>query len=152
MFGLPISSMPLVWLGVMIFFAVAEGITVGLTSIWFSVGALVALLVSLVCPNFWVQAGVFVLVSLGSLLLVGPLAKRHFRPKDHTPTNVDSLLGHEGVVLETIDNLAGTGQVKIAGQTWTARSASGAVIPQGATVTAMRIEGVRLFVLPVEPI
>ena len=143
-------SMPIVWLGLVIFFGVAEGVTVGLTSIWFSVGALVALLVSLVCPNVWIQAGLFVLVSLASLLLVRPLAKRHFRPKDHTPTNVDSLLGHEGVVMETIDNLAGTGQVKIAGQAWTARSVSGAVIPKGTTVTAMRIEGVRLFVLPAD--
>lgn len=145
-------SMPVVWLVLMVLFAVAEGITVGLTSIWFSVGALVALLVSLVCPNFWIQAGLFVLISLGSLLLVAPLARRHFRPKDHILTNADSLIGKEGVVTERIDNLAGTGQVKIANQTWTARSASGATIPKNTTVTAVRIEGVRLFVLPAQPL
>lgn len=139
-------SMPIVWLVLIVVFGLAEASTVGLTSIWFAAGSLAALLVSLVCPNFWVQTGVFVGVSLAALMLVRPMAAKHFRPKDHTPTNADSLIGREGVVMETIDNLAGTGQVKIAGQVWTARSDSGETIPEGSTVTAVRIEGVRLFV------
>lgn len=143
-------SMPIVWLILVVVFGLAEASTVGLTSIWFAAGSVAALLVSLVCRNLWVQAGVFVGVSLVTLLLVRPVAAKHFRPKDHTPTNADSLIGREGVVTEAIDNLAGSGQVKIAGQIWTARSDSGEVIPAGSTVTAVRIEGVRLFVQAVK--
>ncbi len=145
-------SMPLLWLVLIVVFGLAEAATVGLTSIWFAAGAVVALLVSLVCSNFWVQAGFFVGVSLVTLLLVRPVAAKWFRPKDHARTNADSLIGREGIVLETIDNLAGTGQVKIASQIWTARSDSGERIPEGTTVTAVRIEGVRLFVQTVKSV
>lgn len=139
-------SLPVVWLILMVCFAIVEALTVGLASIWFAVGALAALLVSLACGNFWIQCVVFVAVSLVTLLLVRPLTAKHFQPKDHTPTNVDSLIGRSGVVTEAIDNLAGTGQVRLGGQIWTARSDSGAPIPDGCTVIAVRIEGVRLFV------
>lgn len=140
------ASLPVVWLILMVLFAIVEALTVGLASIWFAVGALAALLVSLACGNFWIQFLVFVGVSLVTLLLVRPLTAKHFQPRDHTPTNVDSLIGRSGVVTESIDNLAGTGQVRLGGQSWTARSDSGAPIPQGSTVIAVRIEGVRLFV------
>lgn len=141
-------SLPVVWLILMVIFAIVEALTVGLASIWFAVGALAALLVSLACGNFWIQCVVFVAVSLVTLLLVRPLTAKHFRPRDHIPTNVDSLIGCSGVVAEAIDNLAGTGQVRLGGQFWTARSDSGVPIPQGSTVIAVRIEGVRLFVRP----
>lgn len=137
---------PIVWLILGVVFVLLEASTVGLTSIWFAIGALAALIVSFLSHNFWLQAEVFVVVSLATLLLIRPLAAARFHPKDNIPTNADSLIGKEGIVTQPIDNLAGTGQVKIAGQVWTARSESGENIPKGATVTAMRIEGVRLFV------
>ena len=52
----------------------------------------------------------------------------------------------EGVVCEDIDNLAGTGAVKLDGKEWTARSDSGANIPSGSVVKVRRIEGVKLIV------
>lgn len=142
-------SPPIVWLVLMILFAVAEGVSVGLTSIWFALGALVALLVSLICPNLWVQSFVFVGVSLLTLCLIRPLARRYFQPKGHTPTNADRILGKVGIVTEPIDNLAASGQIKVAGQIWTARSATDEPISAGVHVTVLRIEGVRVFVQPV---
>ena len=56
------------------------------------------------------------------------------------------MVGQAGLVTETVDNGAGTGQVNVLGQTWTARSQLGVVIPQGAQVTVRRIEGVKVFV------
>lgn len=137
---------PIVWLLLTVAFAAFEASTVGLTSIWFAVGALAALMVSFFSHNFWLQAEVFVAVSLLTLLLLRPVIAKKFHPKETTPTNSDSLIGKKGIVTQSIDNLAGTGQVKIAGQTWTARSESGEPLPKGTTVTAVRIEGVRLFV------
>lgn len=148
MFQYLITHMPIVWLVLMIFFAVVEGITVTLASIWFAVGALAALLVSLVCGNLWAQAFTFALVSLLALCLIRPMAKRFFQSGKPTPTNADRILKRTGIVTENIDNLAATGQVKVAGQVWTARSADGNPISAGVEVTILRIEGVKIFVEP----
>lgn len=142
-------SPPVVWLVLLIVFGIAEGVTVGLSSIWFALGALAALLVSLVCTNLWVQAFVFVGISLLTLCLIRPIAIRYLQPKGHTPTNADRILGEVGIVTEPIDNLSGKGQIKVAGQIWSARSADDAPISAGVHVTVLRIEGVRVFVQPV---
>ena len=57
-----------------------------------------------------------------------------------------SILGSEGLVTEAIDNIRGTGQVKIGGILWTARSENGSPIEEGALVTVDRVEGVKVLV------
>ena len=61
-------------------------------------------------------------------------------------TNADRVLGQTARVTETIDNTVPTGAVYADGKTWTARSASGRVIPKDTLVKVQRMEGVRLFV------
>ncbi|MCD7838558.1 MAG: NfeD family protein [Clostridiales bacterium] len=141
-------SAPVVWLILLVFFAVLEGVTVSLCSVWFALGALAALLISLVIDNLWIQLLVFAVVSLVTLLLMRPLATHMFQKKGFTPTNADRILGKTGIVTEAIDNLAAKGQVKVAGQSWSARSDSGAPISAGVHVTILRIEGVRVIVRP----
>ena len=58
-------------------------------------------------------------------------------------------VGKECMVLEEINNVAGTGAVKVAGKVWTARSADGDIIPEGSRAEAIRIEGVKLIVKPI---
>lgn len=139
----------LIWLVLTLLFAVAEAVSVGLSSIWFALGALAALLVSLLTANVWAQIGVFVAVSLLSLILFRPLAARLLHPRNHVRTNADRVLGKTGIVTEPIDNLAARGQVKVGGQIWSARSESGQPISAGVEITVLRIEGVRVFVQPV---
>lgn len=148
MMNLLTATPPLLWLALVIVFAVLEGVSVALTSIWFAAGALVALLVSFVVPVLWIQALVFALVSLAALLLMRPLAQKLMQPKGKVPTNADRVVHRTGVVTETIDNLSDTGQVKVAGQVWTARSAGEGRIFAGETVKVLRIEGVKLVVEP----
>lgn len=143
-----LASAAFVWLALMVVFLVLEGITVGLASIWFAVGALAAMLVSLFCPAIWAQVLVFAVVSLVTLCLIRPMALHLFRNTGYTPTNADRILSKTGIVTETIDNLAAKGQVKVGGQVWTARSASGDPIGVGVEVTILRMEGVRLYVEP----
>lgn len=141
-----IPLMTVIWLGAMILFAVAEALTPSvLISIWFSVGALGALVTSFLTPNFWVQLVVFLAVSCAAFALVRPLAKKYFTPGTQR-TNADRLIGQEAIVTETIDNLAGTGQASISGQIWTARGEDNTPIEAGARVTVLRIEGVKLIV------
>ena len=133
------------WLALLILFSVGEAITVGLTSVWFAVGSLGALLCAMAGGNIWLQIGVFLALSGLSLAMVRPLAKKFLIP-GYSATNADRVIGQEAVVTQTIDNLHGQGQVTIAGQAWTARSQDDTVIAEGALVRVLRIEGVKVFV------
>ena len=134
-----------IWLAVLILSAVFEAVTVGLASIWFCAGALAALIASLLHGALWLQILLFVAVSALSMALLRPLAKKYFTPR-HQATNADRVLGAEGVVLEPIDNLAGTGRVSVLGAEWAARSADGSPIPAEQIVTVQKIEGVKVIV------
>ena len=139
------AMMQIMWLVLLIVFAASEAITVGLTSIWFAAGALVALIAALLGGAMWIQLTLFLAVSLLCLLAVRPLAKRHLNDKV-VPTNADRILGRQAKVTEAIDNAAATGAVYADGKTWTARSADGRVIPAGELVEVERMEGVKLIV------
>ncbi len=139
--------MTIIWLALLIIFAVVEALTLGLASIWFCVGSLAALITAACHGPLWLQIVLFLVVSGVCMLLVRPLARKYFTPK-LTRTNADRVIGTEGVVTETVDNLAATGQVKVGGNTWTARSETDTVLEKGSRVRVLRIEGVKLFVAP----
>ena len=137
------------WLALLIAFLVVEGSTVTLVSIWFSAGSLVAMIVALLGGPFWLQLILFLGVSAGLLALLRPMVRKYIKPKV-TATNVDSLIGSQGYVTETVDNIAATGQVKLGAMPWTARSTDGSPIPAGTLIRVDRIEGVKAFVSPVK--
>lgn len=134
-----------IWLVIMVALIVGEAITVGLTFIWFAAGALGGLLVAALGGNIWLQVLVFLAVSALALALVRPVAAKLLQP-GKTATNADRVIGETAVVTQTIDNIAGQGTVKIAGQPWTARSQLDVVIPEGTRVKVIRIEGVKVYV------
>lgn len=136
------AYLPVYWLIALVVFLVIEAATLGLATIWFAGGALVALIAAM-CG-----AGIvlFLVVSLILLFFTRPLAVR-FLNKDTLKTNVDRVVGMEGVVTEEISNLAGTGKVSLGGNMWTARTENeGGTIPVDAVVTVLRVEGVKLIV------
>ena len=134
-----------VWLVITVILIVAEIITLGLTSIWFAGGALVAGLISLTGAHWLVQILVFAVVSMILFVFTRPVAAKHFM-KDVEKTNVDSLIGKEGIVQKEINNIEAQGVVKLNGMDWTARSVDGSVIKQGETVFVKSIDGVKLMV------
>jgi len=142
-------TLKVAWLALLILFSVGEAITVGLTSVWFAVGALGALMCAMAGGGVWLQVGVFLALSGVTLALVRPLAKKFLTP-GYSATNADRVIGQEAVVTQTIHNLQGQGQVNIAGQSWTARSQDDTIIPEGTLVQVLRIEGVKVFVTPKE--
>lgn len=135
----------IVWLILLLAFAALEGITVGLTSIWFAAGALAALIAALLHGPLWLQIALFLVVSILCLLAVRPLARKYVNTQVQ-PTNADRVIGAEARVTEDIDNIQGKGAVSIGGIIWTARSDSDEVIPAGSLVRVLRIEGVKVFV------
>ena len=138
------------WLVLMIGFVAAEAACpFHLVSIWFAVGSLVALVAAALDAQMWLQITLFAVVSVGLLVATLPLVKKFVIPKQ-AKTNVDSVIGSRGYVTEEIDNLSASGQVKLGGMYWTARSEDGHPIPAGALVEVARIEGVKVFVKTVK--
>lgn len=135
----------IIWLVVLLVCLAVEFATLGLTSIWFAGGALLALLVSLVGGPLWLQFVLFVVVSVVLLIFTRPIATRYFN-KNRAKTNIDSVIGKQAIVTAQIDNIKGTGQIISGGIEWTARSLDGSVIEEGAVVSIEKIEGVKAIV------
>jgi membrane protein implicated in regulation of membrane protease activity len=101
----------------------------------------------LVGSEFWVQVLVFCVVALLMILFVRPVALRHLnRGPVHLRTNVERLIGESAMTLEAVTDHSG--MVKIGGDTWTARSSDGSLIPPGRRVEVARIEGATAVVSP----
>lgn len=115
------GTISIIWLVVLAILLVIEFLTLGLTTVWFAGGALVAFLVSLAGGPLWLQLLLFIAVSVVLLLFTRPLAVKYLN-KDVQKTNVDSIPGQKGIVTATIDNLKAEGQVTIQGMEWTAKS------------------------------
>lgn len=143
-------SMTTFWIIAMVVFLVIEAVTVGIVSVWFAIGALFAMVTAMLGTNLWVQITVFLVVSAIALYFTRPLVKKFVNNKVE-PTNADMLIGKECRVVETIDNLSGTGAVYVDGKTWTARTVDEEIIPEGQLVKAERIEGVKLIVSKIAP-
>lgn len=135
----------IVWLIILALCLVVEIATLGLVTIWFAGGALVAFFVAMLTDNVLVQVIVFLVVSLLLLFFTRPVAKRFYNNK-RTKTNVDGIIGEQCKVTETIDNFNETGVVLLNGLEWTARSKNEAVIEAGARVKVCAVDGVKVIV------
>ncbi len=151
MIGSFVLSMPTVWIIAIIAFAVVEGMTAGLVTIWFALGSLAALLAALFGAPLWLQLVWFFVISIATLIATRPLARKYMNGKTEA-TNADMYVGKECVVTETIDNIRGTGAVKVAGKVWTARTEEDTIVPEGTKAEAIRIEGVKLIVKPLSEV
>lgn len=140
------------WLVLLVVLVAIEAATMGLFTIWFAGGALVAFLVSLFEVSLMVQLVVFVVVSFILLYFTRPVLLRHINTK-RVKTNVDSIIGMEAKVMEKIDNYNATGMAVLNGQEWTARSEKDEeVIPAGERVIVKEVKGVKLIVAPIREV
>lgn len=134
------------WLIASAVFLLIEILTLGLTSIWFAGGAVVAAIAALFGVPFLVQMLLFIVVTCLLLALTRPVAKRYLNNRVQK-TNTDALIGQTALVKETINNMESKGYVQLNGQDWTARSAeAGEIIPAGCEVVVKEIQGVKLIV------
>lgn len=138
-------DMEWIWLTALVLFAILEASTSALVSVWFIGGSLAAMIAALLGTPVWLQIVLFFVVSAALLLLLRPIARKYMKTRT-VPTNVSSNLGKTAVVTSAIDNLRGTGAVKIGGVEWTARSADDSPIEKDAVVRVTKIEGVKVFV------
>ena len=136
-----------IWLGALIVFGIFEAISVGLTSIWFTLGSFTALIAAMLKGPLWLQIVLFIVVSAVTLIFTRPLAKKYINSR-RVATNADRVFTLTGVVKEDIDNVLAKGVVAVDGKDWSARSLTGEPIPAGTRVRTKKIDGVKLIVVP----
>jgi membrane protein implicated in regulation of membrane protease activity len=133
------------WLILLAFLIFVEIITLGLTTIWFAGGALVAFIVSLFYDNLLLESILFLAISLALLFFTRPIVKKYFN-STRVKTNYAAVIGKEALVTTTIDNINAIGMAVVDGQEWTARSVNQEVIDRGTKVIVESISGVKLIV------
>lgn len=137
---------PVVWLGLVVFLLLIEALTMGLTTIWFAGGALIAFIAAVLGASLPVQIILFLVISMFLLIFTRPAVAR-FMNRDVEKTNVDSLIGKRAVVTETVDNLRGSGRVLVGGVDWTARSSrEEQILTKDQVVIIRKVDGVKLIV------
>lgn len=133
------------WLAALAIFLIAEACTSALLSIWFVGGSVAALIAAMLGAPLWLQIVLFVVISAALLMALRPFAKKFLAP-NNIVTNARGNIGKLAVVTETVDNLNGTGAVKIAGIFWSARSANNQIIQEGTVVRIVELEGAKVCV------
>lgn len=137
---------PIYWIIIFIMLLIIEIATLGLTTVWFAAGALAAFLAGILGAGLAVQIVLFLVVSIVLLVLTRPVALKYFNNKRQS-TNVESMIGRQGVVLETIDTIKSQGLVEVDGETWSARTDEPeGVIPKDTVVSVEGVQGVKLIV------
>lgn len=137
-----------VWLIVAVAFGIAELMTTSLTLVWFSIGALVLMVLSTFIESVIIQIALFAAISITLLVTF----TKYFVDKDKTfkyNTNLQGIEQKTGVVKVEILPYA-TGIVTLTGEDWTAISDSNEKIEVGQLVKIIRIEGVKLVVKPID--
>lgn len=139
-------SLTTIWLIIFVACVAVEIASMGLTTIWFAGGALIAAISAALGAPLWLQFVLFVAISLLLLFFTRPVAVKYFN-KDRVKTNAESLIGQQAIVISEINNLQGIGQVTVGGQEWTARTIQeNVILPVGAVVIIRAINGVKLMV------
>jgi membrane protein implicated in regulation of membrane protease activity len=145
MFSGLVMSEPLIWILIAVIFAVIEGFTMGLTTIWFTVGGVAACIVALLGGPLLLQIAIFLIVSVILLYFTRPLAEKRLKI-GHEKNNIDQMIGKTCLVTGTIQPYH-TGQAKVNGMVWTAAVKDNTeTIEKGQLVRIVGIEGVKLIV------
>jgi len=134
------------WLIIAGFFVILEIFTAGFLVFWFGMGALLAMISSLFIKNVVVQAGVFLVSSTVLLFFTKNLSKSV--ATTDVKTNAFAIQGKIGKVIVDINPTEGTGQIKVNGEIWSAKSHNDSYIPKDTEITIEKIDGVKAIVLP----
>lgn len=139
-----------IWLIIAGVCLIAEIFTVGFLIFWFSIGALIAMIVSFFTTNIIIQTSVFIISSTILIFATKPFVKKFQKDEDNVKTNVYSIIDKVGIVTEEIDSIHSKGQIKVAGEVWSAISNTDTIIPKNSEVKILEVKGVKAIVLPIK--
>lgn len=126
--------------------AVGEVLTLGFFLVPFAVGALAGMVAELIGAPLVISFTLAIVVSVASFGALRPVARRHRTTRPSLRTGVDALIGEEAMVVETVDNEANAGAVRLSGEVWTARAFDEKVIEAGRRVHVVEIRGATALV------
>ena len=136
----------LVWLIIAGVLFIGEILTVGFLLLWFAIAAVVAMLVSFITTNIFIQILVFVIVSVILIIFTRPILTKYTK-NDNTVTNSNAIIGKIALVTEDISLLNSTGQINVDGEIWSAKTMDpNLTIPKGSKVEIIGIDGVKACV------
>ena len=111
---------------------------------WFGIGGLVALVLALLGLELYIQMIAMLIVTVLLLIFTKPLVNKTI--KKVPPTNTDAYIGKKAIVIKEINNIEGTGTVKVMGETWSAISTDDSIIPAKTQVIVEKVTGAKLEV------
>ena len=139
-------SAALFWGLVLIVTVILELATLNLVSVWFSIAALVAMIAAFLGASLVLQFVLFILLSVIGFLVFVFVVRPKLDKRAITATNVDRIVGKEGVVVDTICSTTGSGLIKVSGQTWSARLEDEGRLEEGTAIRVKEIRGVKAIV------
>ncbi len=137
-----------IWLVLSGIFLVIEIINLGFLVFWFSVGAFIAMISSFFIDNIVIQSAIFLVSSTVLLFATKPFVNKLTSNDSFVKTNSASLEGKVGKVITDIDPINSKGQVKVDGETWSAKSLDNTYISKDTEIIVEKIEGVKAIVKP----
>ena len=143
MFGLPLWAIWLILCGI---FLLIEIFNISFLLIWPGIGSFFAFIASILGASIEVQIAVFAITTTIMIIFMKPLVKKFFKNKDDTKMNNNAMIGKKGIVIKEINSLEETGQVKVAGELWSAITLDNTKIQINEIVKVTKVEGVKLVV------
>ncbi len=127
-------------------FFVVEMATIGFLVFWLGIGALLAMVTSFITDSIIVQLVVFLITSTLLIIFTRPLVNKFIKIPKEIKTNAYSIIGKKGIVISPINNIEGSGQIKIDGDVWSAKSENDEGIPNDTEIEIVQIDGVKAVV------
>jgi membrane protein implicated in regulation of membrane protease activity len=139
-----------IWLALAVVFGIVEVMTMDLTTIWFVIGSIVAMIIASIGLGLYWQLATFLVVSVLLLIFTRPLVVKKLNI-GKTKTNADSLVGDVCIITENVDGLSSTGRAQVRGQSWSVKPASkSATFIVGEKAAIDGIAGVKLIISKLE--
>lgn len=143
MFGLPLWAIWLILCGI---FLLIEIFNISFLLIWPGIGSFFAFIAAVLGAPVEIQIAVFAITTTIMIIFMKPLTKKFFKNKDNTKMNNNAMIGKKGIVIKEISPLEETGQVKVAGELWSAITTNDEKIQINEIVKVMKVDGVKLVV------
>ena len=143
MFGIPLWAIWLIFCGLLL---LIEIFNLSFLLIWPGIGAFFAFIANILGASIEIQLAVFAISTILMILFMKPLAQKLFKTKDNTQMNNNAMIGKKGVVIKEINSPNETGQVKVAGELWSAITFDNKSIKINEIVKITKVEGVKLVV------
>ena len=138
-------SLTTMWLILCGICLIVEIFTVSFLMFFPGVAAFFAFIVALLGANATIQCLVFIISSIIMIIFFRPLVTKLFKTND-IAMNSNALIGKSGVVLKDIKGHDTVGQVKVAGEIWSAICEDDILLPKDSKVGVVAISGVKLIV------